>query len=121
MAINTSARFRLNFPIRGRRVQPSTVAPTQVLIVQSNLKSAQTLTDLFTARGEQVWQATHAADLPKLVKQHRPDWVGIDLHLPEESWQEVWRYVRQQLPDAKVFFTTQYLDLPREIQAAERG
>jgi class 3 adenylate cyclase/CheY-like chemotaxis protein len=102
-------------------VWQSTVAPTQVLIVQSNLKSAQTLTDLFTARGNQVWQATHAADLPQLVKQHRPDWVGIDLHLPEESWQEVWRYVRQQLPDAKVFFTTQYLDLPRELQAAERG
>lgn len=121
MAIHTSARFRLNFPIRGRRMQQSLVAPTQVLIVQSNLKSAQTLTDLFTARGDQVWHAAHANELPKLVKQHRPDWVGIDLHLPDESWQDVWRYVRKQLPDAKVFFTSQYLDLPRELSAAERG
>jgi class 3 adenylate cyclase/CheY-like chemotaxis protein len=121
MAINTSARFRLNFPIRGRRVQPSTVAPTQVLIVQSNLKAAQTLGALFTARGDQVWHALRADDLPKLVKQHRPDWVGIDLHLPDESWQDAWRYVRQRLPDAKVFFTSQYLDLPRELSAAERG
>jgi len=121
MALNAGARLRTASPTAGRRLGRATTAPTKILILQSDLKSAQALADLLTERGDQVWQTLSAEAMPALLEQHMPDWVGIDLHLPEASWQEVWHHIRQQLPQVKVFFTTQYLDLTRELRATERG
>lgn len=121
MTINASARFRNISPAPETRAWQAKAAPTQILIVQSDLKSAEVLTDLFIARGDHVRQALSADEVPMLLKQHPPDWVGIDLHLPEERWQDVWHSIRQQRPEAKVFFTSHYLDLPRELRAADRG
>src|ERR1051326_2462401 len=121
MDINAGARLRGVLPSLGIQAWRAPAAPTKVLILQSDFKAAQTLADLLAERGNLVWQAGSADDVPALLEQHRPDWVGIDLHLPEESWLDVWQDIRQRLPKVKVFFTTQQLDLPRELRAAERG
>src|SRR5262245_43334948 len=102
MAINVSAQLRKTSPASIMQVWRTAAAPLKILIVQSDLKSAQALADLFTERGNQVWQASRAEGVPSLLQQHRPDWVGIDLHLPDESWQKVWHAVRQSMPGVKV-------------------
>jgi class 3 adenylate cyclase/DNA-binding response OmpR family regulator len=121
MAINAGAELRRDAPSLGKQAWRASAAPTKVLILQSDFKAAQTLADLLAERGNPVWQALSTEAVPALLEQHRPDWVGIDLHLPEESWLDVWQDIRQRLPKVKVFFTTQQLDLPRELRAAERG
>jgi class 3 adenylate cyclase/CheY-like chemotaxis protein len=99
----------------------SHVMPRKVLIVQADLKSAQALADLFAERGDQVWHGANAREAQVLLKQHTPDWVGIDLHLPDEDWQALWQQVRERQPPSNAFFTTNYPDPPRELRAAERG
>lgn len=95
--------------------------PQKVLIAQADLKSAQTLADLFTERGDTVWHAANVREAQALLKKQSPEWVGIDLHLPDEDWQALWQQVRERTPPAKAFFTTKYPDPPRELRAAERG
>jgi class 3 adenylate cyclase/CheY-like chemotaxis protein len=95
--------------------------PQRVLIAQADSKSAQALADLFAERGDTVWRAANAREGQTLLKQQAPDWVGIDLHLPDEDWQTLWQQVRERQPQPKAFFTTNYPDPPRELRAAERG
>lgn len=93
----------------------------RVLIVQSDLKSAQPLVDFFSERGDRVFQATHAAQACSLVEESRPGLVVLDLHLPSAAHSDILREVRKHSPDALLLFTASYPDPTSEALAKEKG
>lgn len=82
----------------------------RVLVVQSDLRTAQLLADFFTRRGNQVWQATSFVETRFLLEQNKPELVVIDWNLVSNGWQEVLKQIREQLPNTKVLLTGQYPD-----------
>ena len=93
----------------------------RVLIVQSESKAAQTLTDLFNQRGDRAWQATQPQEAASLIDQHKPDLLILDLHLPDDGWIGPLRHLRDQAPRSHIILTNRYPDLRRELLARDYG
>ena len=82
--------------------------PRRVLVVQSDLKSAQNLRDFFAEQGSQVWQATDLAQTRSLVEHHKPGLVVADWGPPDNGWLSLLEEIRQRLPNTKVLLTRAY-------------
>ena len=87
----------------------------QVLIVQPDSVSIQTLSNFFEARGDQVWHTTTSAELGPWLEQNKPELVVMDLHLLSDGWYEMLQQTWQKLPDTKILFTTNYPDPQQEL------
>jgi NarL family two-component system response regulator LiaR len=55
-----------------------------------------------------VGQAETAATAIRLARQHQPDVILLDLHLPDQSGVELIRQLRQQVPAARILVFTGY-------------
>ncbi len=108
-----SAGFRS--PEKAQSVSPC------VMIVQSDLKSAQTLSGFFAERGDRVWQVTSPAEAHLFLEEHKPGLVVMDLQLSENGWQDVLHQLRQRFPDIRILFTTKYPDPQQELRVREYG
>ncbi len=93
----------------------------RVLIVQSEDKSAQTLSDLFAQRGDRTWRTTQPQEAASLIDQHIPDLLILDLHLPDDGWIGPLRHLRDQVPRSHIILTNRYPDLRRELLARDYG
>ena len=89
----------------------------QVLILQSDSKSITQLANYFTEREDKVWHATNSAEAQVILQEHKPDLVVVDLHLLNTGWKEFVPQVRQEFPEAKLLFTTNYPDPQHETRA----
>ncbi|MBN1992056.1 MAG: HAMP domain-containing protein [Anaerolineae bacterium] len=92
----------------------------QVLIVQPDLKSIQSLSNFFRAQGDQVWHATATAEAYGVLEQTRPGLVVVDLHVLNDGWQDVLHQTRQKSPATQILFTTHYPDPPQELRAQKQ-
>jgi DNA-binding NarL/FixJ family response regulator len=71
-----------------------------------------------------VGAAATGAEAIKLVEEHRPDVLLLDLQLPDMSGVEVARHVRASWPSVAVLMLTGYIDgtyVPRLLQLGVRG
>ncbi len=93
----------------------------RVLLVQSETKTAQVLSEFFANRGDTVWQATDASKARELLTSVIPDLVLLDLHLPGSDWLNSLALIRKQYPSTKIIVTNQRPDVKREQQAREYG
>jgi class 3 adenylate cyclase/CheY-like chemotaxis protein len=93
----------------------------RVLLVQSDVQSAQTLTRFFQDRGDEVWYAGDVAQGLSLLSQGQPDLMLVDLHFPGSDWLGLLRQARQVNPPVKLILTNKYPDMQRELIAAEYG
>jgi len=117
-AVSPNGRAQTAEPKSGEKAKDR---PLRVLIVEAELNSALLLANFFTERGDQFWHASDAVEARSLLEQYEPEVVVLDLYLPDESWQDLLRYLRQQFPDTKVLYITDYLDTERELYAQEQG
>lgn len=95
--------------------------PMRVLLVQSDVRTAQPLIRFFKHRGDEVWQAWELGQGSTLLEQVKPDLLLMDLHFNNSDWLGFLRQARTQLPHMKVIMTNRYPDLQREISARETG
>ncbi len=93
----------------------------KVLIVQSEIETAQTLTDIFIQRGDQVYTSIEIGDAIPILQQEDPDLMVLDLHLPEDALFECLRGLQDRYPGVRVVISNQYPDLSREIEVKEFG
>lgn len=93
--------------------------PLNVLILHPDPRAAQPLTDFFTQRGDQVQWVANPAEVISPQGQTCPDLVVMNLH--QDDWKSLLARVRTCAPHAKLLLTSNYPDLPRELEAKELG
>ena len=93
----------------------------RVLLVQSDMRTAQPLLRFFKSRGDEVWQAWEIGQGLALLEQVRPDLLLMDLHFENGDWAGLLRQARANDPNMKVIMTNKYPDLQREMVARELG
>jgi adenylate cyclase len=93
----------------------------QVLIVQTERQTAQPLVDYFGHRGDTVTVVVTGAEALASLDARPPALVFFDLHLPEATWLETLRLIRQRRPQAAIILTNQHPDFQREMLAKESG
>src|SRR5574338_133659 len=93
----------------------------RVVLIQSEMQSAQPLTRFFSQRGDEVWQAWELGQAWELLLQVKPHLILMDLHIASAEWVLFLRRVRQRLPETQVIMTNKYPDLQREMLAREQN
>ncbi len=93
----------------------------RVLLVQSDMRSAQPLTRYFKQRGDEVWQAWDMSQARALLEQVKPHLMLMDLHFASQEWYAFLRTARMNLPAMKIIMTNKYPDLQREMKARDQG
>ena len=93
----------------------------RVLLVQTDMRSAQPLTRYFKQRGDEVWQAWEIGQAQALIGQVKPHLMLMDLHFPSQDWVVFLRWARTTMPAMKVIITNKYPDLQREMMAKDQG
>jgi class 3 adenylate cyclase/CheY-like chemotaxis protein len=94
--------------------------PQRILIVQSDTTSSQTLAQFFSSRGDKVWQVADSAAAIQHLEQVKPDLMLVDLHLVGNTWLDVIRETRRQVPPTPVIVTSKHPDFQRELLAREQ-
>jgi class 3 adenylate cyclase/ActR/RegA family two-component response regulator len=95
--------------------------PLRVLLVQSDMRTAQPLARFFKHRGDEVWQAWELGQGLALLEQVKPDLLLVDLHFENGDWAGFIRQARSEHPNSKIIMTNRYPDLQREMAAREHG
>ena len=93
----------------------------RVVLIQSEMQTAQPLTRFFSQRGDEVWQSWELGQAWELIQQVKPHLILMDLHIASPEWVVFLRRLRQRLPDTRVIMTNKYPDLQREILAREQN
>lgn len=93
----------------------------RIVLVQSDMQSAQPLARFFTQRGDEVWQAWELGQASALIGQVKPQLLMMDLHFPSSEWIHFLRRVRRTFPEMKMIMTNSYPDLQREMLAREQN
>jgi len=92
----------------------------RILLVQTEMQSAQPLARFFTQRGDEVWQAWDLEQAWALIEQVKPHLLLFDLHFASAGWVDFLRRVRHSCPDIRIIMTNKYPDLQREMQARDQ-
>jgi len=93
----------------------------KVLIVQSEIESVQTLTDIFFNRGDEVFSTLQVDDAITILQQEEPKLMVLDLHLPKDILLELLRTLQKRYPAVRVIISNRYPDLTREGDVKELG
>lgn len=93
----------------------------KILIVQSEVESAQTLTEIFIQRGDDVYTTVDIGDAIPILQREKPDLLVLDLHLPDDALFDLLRVLRERFPNVGVIISNRYLDLSRELKVKEYG
>jgi DNA-binding NarL/FixJ family response regulator len=101
-------------------------APIRIVLVDDHVVMREgTQMILENAPGNLVvGAAATGAEAIRLVEEHRPDVLLLDLQLPDMSGVEVARHVRASCPSVAVLMLTGYIDgtyVPRLLQLGVRG
>ncbi len=67
----------------------------KVLIVEDNDLNMKLFNDLLEAHGYVTLQSKNGAEALRMVRQHRPDLILMDIQLPEISGLEVTKWLKQ--------------------------
>ena len=93
----------------------------KVLLVQSEIESAQTLTEIFIQRGDEVYTTVDIGDAIPILQQEEPNLMVLDLHLPEDALIELLRGLRERYPEVGIIISNRYPDISREMEMKEHG
>ena len=87
--------------------------PKRVLLIQSDMRTAQPLARFFKSRGDEVWQAWDLDQGLALLEQVRPNLLFLDLHFETGDGPALHRQARLLVPNIKVVMTNKFPDLQR--------
>jgi len=86
-----------------------------VQLIQSDVKSAQALADIFTKRGDQVRKAFNSAEANELIQQQLPDLIVLDQHLGDDDLFALLQLLRSEHPHIPIIISSRFPDLAREL------
>lgn len=99
-------------------VQP---AATRILIVDDDTTFRLRLARALSDRGLEVFDASGGAEALKLAQQHRPQWVLLDLRMPDEGGMELIQPLIQFEPQVRIVVLTGYGSIATAVEALRRG
>ena len=98
--------FKVRLPAAGRPAgaEPAPEAPvvpparrsSRILVVDDNVDMAKGMARLLKLLGHEVWTAYNGNEAIKIAREHEPDFVLLDIGLPEMDGYEVARRLRQE-------------------------
>jgi len=91
------------------------------LIVDDNSEMRQTLARYIRAEGDEIYECDDGGDAPALYRQHRPDWVFMDINMKRVGGIEATERILGSDPNAKVVIVTEYGDKFFRRAAQEAG
>ncbi|MBC8336233.1 MAG: HAMP domain-containing protein [Anaerolineales bacterium] len=93
----------------------------KVLIVQSEIESEQTLTDIFSKRGDEVFSTLNVEDSISILQREKPELMVLDLHISKELLLDLLRTLQNRFPGVRVIISIRYKDLARELDVKGFG
>ncbi|MEN6410433.1 MAG: adenylate/guanylate cyclase domain-containing protein [Anaerolineaceae bacterium] len=93
----------------------------RVLIVQSDEKAAQTLSQLFIHRGDWVRRCVNSSQGIALLNQVHPDLLVVDLQRSGPQWMDLIRQAQHEFPQIKILATQHSPQFSAESRARELG
>jgi class 3 adenylate cyclase/HAMP domain-containing protein/ActR/RegA family two-component response regulator len=97
------------------------MAPLRILLIQSDMQTAQPLARFFTHREDEIWQAWELGQAFALIDQVKPTIIFMDLHYASSEWLNFIRRVRRTYPYIRIAMTNKYPDLQREMLVREQN
>ena len=83
-------------PAPSGSVDPSARRSSRILVVDDNVDMAKGMARLLTLLGHEVWTAHNGKEALTIARQHAPEFVLLDIGLPEMDGYEVARRLRQE-------------------------
>lgn len=96
-------------------------ASPRILIVDDDPSILEVLDARLTASDFRVSKAEDAASAARILQQEPIDLLVSDMKMPRKSGMELFREVRQTLPDLPVIFLTAYGTIPDAVDAIKLG
>ncbi|MBN1824585.1 MAG: response regulator [Endomicrobiales bacterium] len=92
-----------------------------ILVIDDEIFTRDHLGKVIEKRGFRVLTASTGEEGLKLYKENKPDFVFLDILLPGIDGEDVFRYIKEFDPEAKVFFITGCDNLFTNEKANELG
>lgn len=93
----------------------------KMCIVDDEVGIVDEVRDFFQEEGYEVVTADCGKDGIRLIKEHKPDLLILDIKLPDMSGLNVLRVCKQDSPDTKVIVMTGYVDQAIIDEAEQLG
>jgi len=92
-----------------------------MLIVDDNAKMRRLIRGVVADLADEVYEGGDGEQAVALHRQHRPDWLVVDVAMPVFDGIEATRRIRRAAPDARVVVVTVYNDPALREEAREAG
>ena len=76
-------------------VVPIGSVPKKILIVEDNQLNLKLLNDILEFHGYTIFATRFGEEAPSLARQHEPDLILMDVHMPHLNGIEATRYIKQ--------------------------
>lgn len=93
----------------------------RVLILQTGKNDNVELINHLKKKGDNFLLATESHKFCQSITRVKPDYIFIDLHMPQQEWLKALRCISQRLPEARVIMLSKHADVRREMIAQEHG
>jgi two-component system response regulator DegU len=93
----------------------------KVLIVENNPQMRQMIRGLLAQLASEVYECGDGAEALAAYATHRPDWVLMDIDLPQVNGLEATRQITSAFPDAHILMVTNYDDARLRAAATTAG
>lgn len=104
--LGKGCEFKVRLPAAGRPAgaepaprapeEPSAPRSSRILVVDDNVDTAKGMARLLKLLGHEVWTAYNGNEAMKIAREREPDFVLLDIGLPEMDGFEVARRLRQE-------------------------
>jgi CheY-like chemotaxis protein len=91
------------------------------LIVDDNAKMRCLIRGVLADLADEVYEGSDGEQAVALHRQHRPDWLVVDIAMPVLDGIEATRRIRRAAPDARVVVVTVFNDPALREEAREAG
>src|SRR5690349_883346 len=91
--------------------------PLSILVVDDDTTIRETLVEFFDALGHVARGAATGTEGRRLVAEHAPDVVLVDLRLPDANGLTLFEALRADDPELGVIFLTGHADVPTAVDA----
>ncbi len=96
-------------------------APPKILVVDDDPNLLEVLEARLSAAGFRIFKAGDAASAARILKKTPMDLLVSDVKMPRKSGMELFKEIRETLPELPVIFLTAYGTIPDAVDAIKLG
>jgi DNA-binding NtrC family response regulator len=96
-------------------------APKKILVVDNDPNLLEVLEARLSAAGFRILKAMDAASAARILKKKPVDLLVSDVKMPRKSGMELFKEIRETLPELPVIFLTAYGTIPDAVDAIKLG